>query len=190
MTDVLKNPSFWTGLGTILGTLTEDVLTFGAGIADDPATLSLGIGLIMVACAAKNHTKEQSINNVDAKLKSIGLSRTKNRNNNFSIVFQAQGSGMYQNIRKGSTQGSKVMQVFSNKPITKKQALGVLEILYTELTPQEQINMLNTFNEAAEWIDSVKGGYSSPYKSIQQKNDPTGNRIDMIFKGGYNLTEN
>ena len=97
---------------------------------------------------------------------------------------------MHQNIRKGSTQGSKVLQVFSDKPITKKQALGTLSVLYSELTPKEQENMLNTFTEATEWIESVKGGYSSPYKSIQQKNDPTGNRIDMIFKGGYNLTDN
>ena len=29
------------------------------------------------------------------------LSRTKNRNNNYSITFQAQGTGMSQNIRKG-----------------------------------------------------------------------------------------
>lgn len=96
----------------------------------------------------------------------------------------------YVDLRKGTTQGSKVIQVFSDKPITKKQALGALSILYSELNQKEQANMLGTFTEAAEWIESVKGGYVSPYKSIQQKNDPTGNRIDMIFRGGYNLTDN
>ena len=44
---------------------------------------------------------------------------------------------MSQNIRKGTTQGSKVIQVFSDKLITKKQALGALSILYSELTPKE-----------------------------------------------------
>lgn len=80
--------------------------------------------------------------------------------------------------------------MFSDKPITKKQALGALSILYSELNQKEQANMLGTFTEAAEWIESVKGVYVSPYKSIQQKNDPTGDRIDMIFRGGYNLTDN
>ncbi|WP_276778815.1 toxin TcdB middle/N-terminal domain-containing protein [Treponema succinifaciens] len=187
---VTANPSFWTGVCIILGTIAEDIVTLGVGLADDPATIALGVGIIAGVCYAKNRTNEQSVSNIDTKLKAIGLSRTKNRNNNYSITFQAQGAGMYQNIRKGTTQGSKVIQVFSDKPITKKQALGSLSILYSELNQKEQANMLGTFTEAAEWIESVKGGYVSPYKSIQQKNDPTGNRIDMIFRGGYNLTDN
>ena len=64
---------------------------------------------------------------------------------------------MSQNIRKGTTQGSKVIQVFSDKPITKKQALGALSILYSELTPKEQINMaeqngLNRINVATQAV--------------------------------------
>ena len=190
---VAQNPSFWTGLGIIFGTILEDIATFGAGLADDPATLALGIGLIVGTCSVgyvKNRSNAQAIPNVDTKLRAIGLSRTRNRNSKYSITFQAQGSGMSQNIRKGSTQGSKVIKVFSDKPITKKQALGALAVLYCELTPEEQVNMADTFTEAAKWIESVKGGYISPYKSIQKKNNPTGNRIDMIFSGGYNLTEN
>ena len=46
---VAQNQSFWTGVGIILGTLAEDVATFGAGIADDPATLAIGVGLILAA---------------------------------------------------------------------------------------------------------------------------------------------
>ena len=65
-----------------------------------------------------------------------------------------------------------------------------MSILYSELTPKEQINMADTFTKAAEWIESNKCGFASGYKSIQPSVNPTGNRIDMIFKGGYNLTDN
>lgn len=187
---VTENPSFWTGVHIILGTIAEDIVTLGVGLADDPATIALGVGIIVGACYAKNRTNEQSVSNIDTKLKAIGLSRTNNRNNNYSITFQAQGTGMSQNIRKGTTQGNKVIQVFSDKPITKKQALGALSILYSELTPKEQINMADTFTKAAEWIESNKCGYASGYKSIQPSVNPTGNRIDMILKGGNNLTDN
>lgn len=132
--------------------------------------------------------KTTTTTNVDAKLKALSLSRTRNRKHKYSITFQAQGSGIFQNIRKGSTQGSKVIHVFSEKPITKKQALGALAILFCELSPKEQENMAGTFIEAAKWIESVHGGYASPYKSVQPKINPTGNRIDMLFMGGYNLT--
>ncbi len=130
---------FGQGVCIILGTIAEDIVTLGVGLADDPATIALGVGIIAGACYAKNRTNEQSVSNIDTKLKALGLSRIK---------------------------------------------------LYSELNQKEQANMLGTFTEAAEWTDSVKGGYVSPYKSIQQKNDPTGNRIDMIFRGGYNLTDN
>ncbi len=47
--------------------------------------------------------------------------------------------------------------------------------------------MMDRFSEAAEWIDEQKCGFAGAYKSIQPKVNPSGNRIDMIFKGGYNL---
>ena len=148
------------------------------------------LGIVAVAEAinfVQNQNLAKSDRSTDARLMALGLSRTKNRNNNYSITFQAQGSGMLQNIRKGKTQGSKVIQVFSNKPITKSQALGALSVLYSELSPNEQVNMMDRFSEAAEWIDEQKCGFAGAYKSIQPKVNPSGNRIDMIFKGGYNL---
>lgn len=50
--------------------------------------------------------------------------------------------------------------------------------------------MVDTFTKAAETIESIKCGFASGYKSIQPSVNPTGNRIDMIFRGGYNLTDN
>ena len=44
---ITSDPSFWSGLCITLGTLAEDIATFGAGIADDPVTLGIGIGLIL-----------------------------------------------------------------------------------------------------------------------------------------------
>lgn len=40
-----------TGIGIIAFTVVEDVITGGAGIADDPATISTGIGFIIRALA-------------------------------------------------------------------------------------------------------------------------------------------
>lgn len=88
---VTENPSFWTGVCIVLGTIAEDIVTLGVGLADDPATIALGVGIIVGACYAKNRTNEQNVSNIDTKLKAIVLSRTKNRNNNYSITFQAQG---------------------------------------------------------------------------------------------------
>lgn len=70
---VVQNPSFWTGIGIILGTVAEDIATFGAGIADDPATLAIGTGLILGACGitsyAKNIVVSRTITDVDSKAK-------------------------------------------------------------------------------------------------------------------------
>lgn len=145
------------------------------------------IGIASIADWLNNYNFAKDESSVDARLQSIVLSRSKNCNNNFARIFQVQGSGMYQNIKKGSTQGSKVIQVFSNKPITKKQALITLSILYSELSTKELINMNMLFIEVAEWIEDQKVGFAGAYKSIQLKNNPSGDRIDMIFKGGYNL---
>lgn len=48
------NPSFWSGIGIILATLVEDVVTWGAGIADDSVTLGLGLTLISRALSLSN----------------------------------------------------------------------------------------------------------------------------------------
>jgi hypothetical protein len=37
------------GVGVILGTIAEDVVTLGAGLLDDPATIAIGLALIRVA---------------------------------------------------------------------------------------------------------------------------------------------
>lgn len=74
---VTANPSFGTGVCIVLGTIAEDIVTLGVGLADDPATIPLGVGIIVGACYAKNRTNEQSVSNIDTKLKAIGLSRTK-----------------------------------------------------------------------------------------------------------------
>lgn len=42
---VTANPSFGTGVHIILGTIAEDIVTLGVGLADDPATIALGLVL-------------------------------------------------------------------------------------------------------------------------------------------------
>ena len=42
---ITENPSFWTGVHIILGTIAEDIVTLGVGLADDPATIALGLVL-------------------------------------------------------------------------------------------------------------------------------------------------
>ena len=79
---VVANPSIWAGVSVIFGTVVEDIFTFGVGLADDPATIAIGVGLILGVGYAKNRGTEQSISNVDSKLKAIGLTNTKKRNSN------------------------------------------------------------------------------------------------------------
>ena len=55
------NPSFWSGIGIILATLVEDVVTWGAGIVDDSVTLGLGLTLIAGALSLSN-TNSKVIN--------------------------------------------------------------------------------------------------------------------------------
>ena len=43
---VTANPSFWTGVHIILGTIAEDIVTLGVRLADDPVTIALGVGII------------------------------------------------------------------------------------------------------------------------------------------------
>ena len=50
----VTNPSFWTGLGIIVGTIIEDIATWGAGIADDPATLAIGCTMLAGVLLASN----------------------------------------------------------------------------------------------------------------------------------------
>ena len=42
---VTENPSFGTGVCIVLGTIGEDIVTLGVGLADDPATIALGLVL-------------------------------------------------------------------------------------------------------------------------------------------------
>ena len=57
---VAQNQSFWTGVGIILGTVAEDVATFGAGFADDPTTLAIGVALILAACWVTSNGNNQA----------------------------------------------------------------------------------------------------------------------------------
>ena len=51
---------FFGGLGVGFGTIIEDILTWGAGIADDPATLALAAAMIIAATAVVTETKVQT----------------------------------------------------------------------------------------------------------------------------------
>lgn len=68
------NPSFWSGIGIILATLVEDVVTWGAGIVDDSVTLGLGLTLIAGALSLSN-TNSKVINQtkVQGKTKTDSL---------------------------------------------------------------------------------------------------------------------
>ncbi|MDD5929594.1 MAG: hypothetical protein PUC37_07275 [Spirochaetales bacterium] len=48
----LAEPSLVMGLGILFGTIIEDFATLGAGVADDPVTI--GIGLSFIACAFRS----------------------------------------------------------------------------------------------------------------------------------------
>ena len=62
----VSNPSFWTGLGVVFGTIIEDIATLGAGIVDDPATLALGATLIAGAILASNSKADVEIGKKDS----------------------------------------------------------------------------------------------------------------------------
>ena len=124
---VAQNPSFWTGLGIIFGTILEDIATFGAGLADDPLTIAIGIGIITTAVSY-----EKAKENEQEVVKSITIAQAKTKQTQPNrLVIQIQDCSKGNSQATLGTSGTQYGDPRTG--VTKAQAITALELATADL---------------------------------------------------------
>ena len=102
---------------------------------------------------------------------------------------QFQGPSIKENVRKGSSEGSHTVQIFSDKPIAGKVAKALLNEKFSSLSEKERAAMEPFVKKANKWIDKcmASGSVSSTYCSFQNRKNGNGDRVDIRVDGKINL---
>ena len=168
--EAIANPSFWAGVGIIVGTIIEDIVTFGAGIADDPATLILGLTLIAGTYSMANYENSKS----ESKSIAIAKAKTKIKTTEPNrLVVQIQ------NCSKGNsreTLGTSGTQYGDPRiGVTKAQALEALKLATAdlELTNKSMVK---------------SQGFQNAKKELQSKILASGPQFDTMKKNALQAT--
>lgn len=181
-TAVAQNPSFWTGLSITLGTLAEDIATFGAGIADDPVTLGIGVGLILGALGIATYANNKT------ETKSVSVAKTKEQNQDINAIrFQ---------LQTGSDTPASAVRVSNDKLGVKKQeAYGALAELYSTAVAKEPglakckgfTSAIVRMSEAVKSTSGVATGGNVMRETFTYQGKEY--RIDLENLRGINLVE-
>ena len=175
---VVQNPSFLTGIGIILGTIAEDIVTFGAGIADDPATLAIGFTLIAGAYGYTSYSKSKT----EVK------TETKGNKGPYSVKVQFQGPSIKGKSRTVG-EGCVEVNLRSDKPIKADIVSLAVTEKYAGLSRKEQKALHGAYEKVMNIINTAKnnGGASPFYKSIDSNTGTQGDRCDFLTTGEINL---
>jgi len=184
---VVSNPSFWSGIGIILGTIAEDIVTFGAGLADDPATLAIGASLVIgtLGIAAYSNKKSDAISVSVAKVES----KTKENNKGpYSVKLQFQGPSI-QGASRTTGEGCVEVNLRSDKPIPASAVELAVSEKYSTLSKKEQSALAGAYGKVMSTIEKTErnGGTGSFYKSYQSSTGKSGDRCDFLVTGEINL---
>ena len=135
--EAITNPSFWAGVGVIVGTIIEDIVTFGAGIADDPATLALGFTLIAGTYGIANYSNSK----VESKSVPIAKNEAKTKEQvNVATATEKGVNGLTPIYRTGNGNGTNL----TPRPVKDNEGLSYSLVkpakgLYT-MTTMEAVN--------------------------------------------------